>query len=155
MVEPSPATHSRNSCPAVYSTIFPPTQTLSCDYCCVTFVSIFINLGHPRDFTSHKSRRGTLYIYIGWVSVGWQRHCQTCRLQRERDNQGTYHCLFLGGRRNWRPNFVHHLCGVENLHSAQGELSDQRSVYGKAPTRQLHRNPVAVCGSARNRKTNK
>ena len=43
--------------------MFPPTY-ISCDYCCVTFVSLFINLGHPRDLTSHTSRRGTLYIYI-------------------------------------------------------------------------------------------
>ena len=46
----------------VYS-MFPPTY-ISCDYCCVTFVSLFINLRHPRDFTSHTYRRGTLYIYI-------------------------------------------------------------------------------------------
>ena len=26
-------------------------------------MSLFINLRHPRDFTSHTSRRGTLYIY--------------------------------------------------------------------------------------------
>ena len=43
----------------IYS-MFPPTY-ISCDYCCVTFVSLFINLRHSRDFTSHTSRRGTLY----------------------------------------------------------------------------------------------
>ena len=36
---------------------------ISCDYC-VSFVSLFINLCHPRDFTSHISRRGTLYVYL-------------------------------------------------------------------------------------------
>ena len=46
----------------IYS-MFPPTY-ISCDYCCVAFVSFFINLRHPRDLTSHTSRRGTLYIYI-------------------------------------------------------------------------------------------
>ena len=30
-------------------------------YSCVSFVSLFINLRHPPDFTSHTSRRGTLY----------------------------------------------------------------------------------------------
>ena len=49
---------------SVYS-MFPPTY-ISCDYCCVTFVSIFINLRHPRDFTSHTSRWGTLYICRTW-----------------------------------------------------------------------------------------
>ena len=52
---------SRNSCPAVSWTMFPPTY-ISCDYCCVSFVILFINLRHPRDFKSHTSRRGTLYI---------------------------------------------------------------------------------------------
>ena len=37
---------------------------ISCDYCCVSFVSLFINLRQSRDFTSHTSRRGTLYTYI-------------------------------------------------------------------------------------------
>ena len=45
----------------IYS-MFPPTY-VSCDYCCVTFVSLFMNLRHPRDFTSHTSWRGTLYVY--------------------------------------------------------------------------------------------
>ena len=40
-----------------------PSTYVSCDYCCITFVSPFINLRHRRDFTSHTSRRGTLYIY--------------------------------------------------------------------------------------------
>ena len=30
-------------------------------YSCVSFVSLFINLRHPRDFTSHTSRKGTMY----------------------------------------------------------------------------------------------
>ena len=34
---------------------------ISCG-CCVTYVSLFINLRHPRDFTSHTSRRVTLCI---------------------------------------------------------------------------------------------
>ena len=33
-------------------------------YCCDTFVSRIINVRHPRDFTSHTSRRRTLHIYI-------------------------------------------------------------------------------------------
>ena len=43
--------------------MFPPTYT-TCNCCCVTFVSLFINLRHLRDFMSHTSRRGTLYEYI-------------------------------------------------------------------------------------------
>ena len=34
---------------------------VTCDYSFVTFVSLSVNLRHPRDFTSHTSRRGTLY----------------------------------------------------------------------------------------------
>ena len=44
-------------------------QPTSRDYCCVTFVSIFINLRHPWDFTSHPSRRGTLYYYVRSINV--------------------------------------------------------------------------------------
>ena len=44
--------------------MLPPTYNISCNYSCVTFVSLFINLRHPREFTSHTSRRGTLCIYI-------------------------------------------------------------------------------------------
>ena len=42
---------------------FSPTE-ISCDFCCVTFVSLFINLRHPRDFTLHTPQRGTLHYYI-------------------------------------------------------------------------------------------
>ena len=54
---------------AIYSSLkihymLPPTYTISCNYCSVTFVPLFINLRHPRDFTSHTSRRGTLYYYV-------------------------------------------------------------------------------------------
>ena len=50
---------------AIYSSwkmysMFPPTY-ISCDHCCATLVSLFINLRNPRDFTSHTSRRRTLY----------------------------------------------------------------------------------------------
>ena len=43
--------------------MFPPTY-LTCNCCCVTFVSLFINLRHPQYFMSHTSRRGTFYEYI-------------------------------------------------------------------------------------------
>ena len=57
---------------AIYSSwkicsMFLPTY-ISCDYCCVTLVSLFINLRYPRDFTSHTFRWGTLnilYIFQG------------------------------------------------------------------------------------------
>ena len=48
----------------IYS-MFSPTY-ISCDYCCVTFVSLFINLRHPRDLMSHTTWRGTLCTYI-WM----------------------------------------------------------------------------------------
>ena len=56
-------------------------------------------------------------FYLGWVGVGWQRHCRTCRSLRELDNQGT--SFFFGGH----PQLVvelDHLCEVHNLYSAQG-----------------------------------
>ena len=47
----------------IYS-MFPRTY-ISRNYCCVTFfVSLFINLRHPRDFTSHIFRRRPLYRII-------------------------------------------------------------------------------------------
>ena len=56
-------------------------------------------------------------LYMGWVSVGWQRYCKTCRSLCGLDNQGAV--LFFAVGHSWRA----HLCGVENLHSAQRELS--------------------------------
>ena len=56
-------------------------------------------------------------LYIGWVGVGWQRHCKTCRSLRELDNQGTVFCFFGG-----RPHLVvelDHLCEVNDIYSAQ------------------------------------
>ena len=44
--------------------VSPDINVISCDYCCVSFVPLFINWRHPRDFTSHTSRTGTLCIYI-------------------------------------------------------------------------------------------
>ena len=44
--------------------MLPPRTYITCDDCSVTFVSILIN---PRVFTSHKSRRGTLYIYANLI----------------------------------------------------------------------------------------
>ena len=35
-----------------------------------------------------------VYVCVGWVGVGWQRHCRARRSLRELDNQGTYR-LFL------------------------------------------------------------
>ena len=68
-----------------------------------------LNSGYPKY----------IYIYyMGWVGVGWQRRCKMCRSLRELDNQGT---LFLFFRRSpWLPVELDHLCGVQNLTSAQG-----------------------------------
>ena len=32
-------------------------------------MSLFISLRHPRDFTSHTSRRGTLFIYVDFLGA--------------------------------------------------------------------------------------
>ena len=58
------------------------------------------------------------YAYTGWVGVGWQRHCKTCRSLLELDNQGT--SLSFGGRSQLVVE-LDHLCGVVTLYSAQGE----------------------------------
>ena len=60
---------------------------------------------------------------IGWVGVGWQRHCcTTCRSLCDLDNQGT---VFFGtgggGSVTAGDRVVDHSCGVESLHSAQEE----------------------------------
>ena len=87
-------------------------------------------------------------FYIGWVGVGWQRHCKTCHSLRELDNQGTvFLCVFFGGR----PQPVielDHLCEVKNIYFAQLGMIVSRSIQGKAPKRQIHRTPIAVSGNA-------
>ena len=80
--------------------------------------------------------------YIGWVSVDWQRHCKTCRSQIEPDNPRVP--FFLLCRRSVTAgDRVRYLFGVENLHSAKGEVychvpGSVCLVYGKPPNRQLH-----------------
>ena len=73
----------------------------------------------PRPF---KKNIYLVYIifHIGWVGVGRQRHCKTCRSLRALDNQGT--AFFLGGRLQLVVE-LDHLCEVKNLYSAQGECS--------------------------------
>ena len=39
-------------------------------------------------------RAPPLLLYIGWVGVGWQRHCKTYHSRRELDNQGTAFFVF-------------------------------------------------------------
>ena len=69
--------------------MFPPTY-ISCDYYCVTFVSLSINLPHPRDFTSHTSRRGTLYVYM--CVFHHTQLCGTLRLYSEHSKRYTFVC---------------------------------------------------------------
>ena len=78
--------------------MFPPTY-ISCEYCCVTFVSLFINLHHPRDFTSHTSRRGTLYYY---VSLRFFAHRHIFSLPAA----GLFSCSRLRGTQGARPNIT-------------------------------------------------
>ena len=47
--------------------MFPRTYIVSCDSCCVTFVSFFINLCHPRDLTSNTCRRGIMCVNV-WMA---------------------------------------------------------------------------------------
>ena len=91
---------SRNSsCPAVSSTMFPPTWA-SCGYCDVTFVSPFINLRHPRNFKSHTSRRGTLYkytyIYTHKMTPGGWRHVYVALVMGSGSKSGTRKCVVCG-----------------------------------------------------------
>ena len=46
--------------------------------------------------------------YAGWVDVGWQRHCETCRSLRERDNRGTV--FFSAVDDSWRSSYRRSLC---------------------------------------------
>ena len=71
---------SRNSsCPAVSWTMFPPTPII-CNYCCVTFVSLFMNLRHPRSLTSHTtSRRGASYSKFVNLSIYFGKCRFVCR----------------------------------------------------------------------------
>ena len=59
-------------------------------------------------------------IYLGWIGVGWQRHCKTYRSIRELDNQGTqrFVLFFLSLQLAVE---LDHLCGVESLYTVQGE----------------------------------
>ena len=100
--------------------MFPPTY-ISCDYGCVTFVSLFINLRHPRDFTSHTSRRGTLYIYTWCAFWNHRNKCWTSRT-----DHGPHHL---------DPNlplWVYRICAVQ-IQPRQYVLDH---AYNTAPTRQ-------------------
>ena len=69
-------------------------------------------------FFCHRTSPPPPLFCIGWVGVGWQRHCITCRSLRELDNQSAVFCFFGG-----RPKLVvelDHLCEVKNLYSTQG-----------------------------------
>ena len=69
----------------------------------------------------------TKYIlYIAWVGVSWQRRCnKTHQSPRELDSQPTVLSCFVlfFWRSPWLAVVLDHLCGVENLNSAQGETS--------------------------------
>ena len=67
-----------------------------------------------------------------------------------RDRQLGYRFVyFLFDGRSKLAIELDHLCGVENVYSARGELSYQQpgSVYGKVNARQLRSTPVAASGS--------
>ena len=58
-------------------------------------------------------------VLIFLSRLGWPRHSKTCRSRRELDNQGIY--LFVYRWPLWRAVELDHLCGVENVRSAQDE----------------------------------
>ena len=43
-----------------------------------------------------------IYIYIGWVGVGWRRRCKTRLSLRGLENQGTVFSVCFGGYHGWR-----------------------------------------------------
>ena len=66
----------------IYS-MFPPTYNISCNYCCVTFVPLFINLRHPLDFTSHTCRREILFCGSPGVLYGAIEPMTTAKIGSE------------------------------------------------------------------------
>ena len=88
-------------------------------------------------------------FYIGWVGSGWQRHCTTCRSLHELNHQGTFFfflLLFLGGRSQASVELDQFVRGGERFLRTRGMIVS-RSVYGKAPTRQLHSTLIALPGN--------
>ena len=52
-------------------------------------------------------------LFIGWIGVGWQRHCKTCRSLRELDDQGSvFFFFFVFGGRLQLVVELDHLCEV-------------------------------------------
>ena len=84
-------------------------------------------------------------LLVGWVGVGWQRHCKTCRLLIEIDNQGTD--FVFGGRSQLVVKLDVFVRDGLPLYFAQVGMIVSRSVDGKAPERRLHSTPNAVFGS--------
>ena len=84
-------------------------------------------------------------LHIGWVGVGWQRHCKTLCSLRELGNQGTS-SFFSFFRRAVTTGcrvrlFVR--CG-RPLTLTQMGMIVSRSVQGKAPKSQLHGTLIAL-----------
>ena len=73
------------------------SSNISCDYC-VTCASLF-NLRHHRDFTSHTSRKGTLYIYVLLSARAYAIRPSTTRA-------GRYGASRVGGRGRGMTTFV-------------------------------------------------
>ena len=78
-------------------------------------------------------------LFLGWVGVGWQRHCKPCRSLLELQTTRVlllFFFLFCG--RSQLVVELDHLCEVKNLYAAQVGMIVLRSVHGKSPKRQLH-----------------
>ena len=84
-------------------------------------------------------------IYVGWIGVGWQRHCAIFRPIFELDSQGTAFCVF------WRSVTAgDHVRSLEgnDLYSTQVGMIMPGRGFRKAPKRQLRSTPNAGARSS-------
>ena len=73
-------------------------------------------------------------LYIGWLGVGCQRHCKTCRSLLETRQPGCRFFFLAAGHIWWSSS-----CEVNNL-------------YSKTPKKRLHRTPIACVWKRPHRK---
>ena len=76
---------------------------------------------HQAALIYSREMQLTLYVYhkvcfIGWVGVGWQRHCKTRLSLRLSSSSFSLAVGHTAGDR-----VIDQLCGAESIHAAQGE----------------------------------
>ena len=89
---------------------------------------------------------------MGCVGVGWRRRCTTRLSLRELDNQGTVLLLLFFTITTVDGLVIDHFCAGRTSILRKGDARIMQCVYGKAPTSQLHSEPIAVSGSGHTRK---